>query len=187
MSVYTSQFSITDQWTEVGTAPMTVELLTPGVAVYIVASDAEPDSDEYGWVLAGGITEITVDVTQATSVWARTISGDAKLAVMLQATSGGGGGGSSNSEVSNLYRVTTAFVDANGNCAIDDVLENILTISPTRTVISSAWIDTAAGFTLAATPSSADIALLGSNPLTNSQFQGNFPLPSDLNVDEWGM
>jgi hypothetical protein len=91
MSTYTTQVSISGAgWTNIGTSPCTVELLSPGAGVQIVAADSEPTGAAAGWVLASALNQTTVDITETTTVWALLLNGlSANVSVMTQSASTG--------------------------------------------------------------------------------------------------
>jgi len=96
MTTYTNQVSITaaEGWTQIGTAPCSIELLSPGAVIQIIASDTQPTGGALGWVLTGTSLGIlnTVNITESTNVWALMVNGPsaATMAVMNQSAAAGG-------------------------------------------------------------------------------------------------
>jgi hypothetical protein len=111
MSTYTTQVSISGAgWTNIGTSPCTVELLSPGAGVQIVAADTEPTGAAAGWVLASALNQTTVDITETTTVWALLLNGlSANVSVMTQSASTGTTGSDHSGNEPAIPNVGAAF------------------------------------------------------------------------------
>lgn len=66
-------------------------------------------------------------------------------------------GGAATFPITTLYQVTVAFTDTNGSCAVGNILQNIVVYSDSGSTVLNIWINTTAGFTLAASAPTANI------------------------------